>query len=187
MQLLRSVRFENNSGEGSISTLHPHPCLLRRALTAARSVMVAAEMSAPTSAQHTAKPARNAASMTILLPYTDSHQRPAHATGNGARDCHRKGRTPQLSSSHCVACCKRTPYRRQRYNMEPTGLRTRTLHIRSHYSLMFAVDDVQFAAYAVLFAVDDVQFSAYALLFAVDDVRFAAYAVLFAVDRVHPT
>ena len=50
MQLLRSVRFENNRGERPSSKLHPHPCLLRRALTAARSAMVAAETSAPKTA-----------------------------------------------------------------------------------------------------------------------------------------
>ena len=58
--------------------------------------------SAPTTAQHTAKPARNAASMAILLPYADSSQRPSHATGNGARACHRKRRTLQLSSSQSL-------------------------------------------------------------------------------------
>ena len=55
MQLLRSVRFENNRGKCSSSKLHPHPCLLRRALTAAMSAMVAAETSAPTTAHLTAK------------------------------------------------------------------------------------------------------------------------------------
>ena len=103
IQLLRSVRFENNRGKCSSSKLHPHPCLLRRALTAAMSAMVAAETSAPTTAQLTTKPARNAANMAILLLYADSSQRPAHATGNGARACHRKRRTLQLSSSHCAA------------------------------------------------------------------------------------
>ena len=49
--------------------------------------MVAAETSAPTTAQHTARSARNAASVAILLPYADSSQRPAQATGNGARTC----------------------------------------------------------------------------------------------------
>ena len=102
-QLLRSVRFENNRGKCSSSKLHPHPWLLRRALTAARSAMVAAETSAPTTAQLTAKPARNAANMAILLMYADSSQRPVHATGNGARACHRKRRTLQFSSSHCAA------------------------------------------------------------------------------------
>ena len=61
MQLLRSVRSENSRGECSSSKLHPHPCLPRGALTAARSAIVA-ETSAPTTAQHTAKPARNATS-----------------------------------------------------------------------------------------------------------------------------
>ena len=64
----------------------------------------AAETSVPTTAQHTAKSARNAESVATMLPYADRSQRPAHATGNGARICHRKGRTPQqLSFSHCVA------------------------------------------------------------------------------------
>ena len=104
LQLLRSVLFENSRGECSSSKLHPHPCLPRRALTAARSAMVARETSVPTTAQHTAKSARNAESVATMLPYADSSQRPAHATGNGARICHRKGRTPQqLSFSHCVA------------------------------------------------------------------------------------
>ena len=94
LQLLRSVRLENSRGECSSSKLHPHPCLHRYALTAARSAMVAAETSDPTTAQHTAKSARNAASVATLLSYADSSQRPAHATGNGARTCHRKGRTP---------------------------------------------------------------------------------------------
>ena len=112
MQLLRSVRFVNNTGECSSSKLHPHPCLLRRTLIAARSAMVAAETSAPTTAQHTAKPAPNAASMAILLPYAESSQRPAHATGNGSRACHRKWRTLQLSSSQSEAW-QTQPYRRQ--------------------------------------------------------------------------
>ena len=101
LQLLRSVRFENSRGECSSSKLHPHPCLLRRALTAARSAMVAAETSVPTAAQHTAKSARNAESVATMLPYADSSQRPAHATGNGARICHRKGRTRAVFQSLC--------------------------------------------------------------------------------------
>ena len=50
MQLHRSVRFENKRGKCPSSKLHPHPCFLRRALTAARSAMVAAETSDPTTA-----------------------------------------------------------------------------------------------------------------------------------------
>ena len=103
LQLLRSVRFENSRGECSSSKLHPHPCLLRRALTAARSAIVAAETSVPTTAQHTAKSARNAESVATMLPYADSSQRPAHAMGNGGRTRHEKGE--RHSSSRFQSLC----------------------------------------------------------------------------------
>ena len=84
IQLLRSVRFENNRGKCSSSKLHPHPCLLQRALTAAMSAMVAAETSAPTTAQLTTKPARNAANMAILLS-TVCRQQSTSGTRHGQR------------------------------------------------------------------------------------------------------
>ena len=108
LSLVRLVRFENSRGECSSSKLHPHPCLLRRALTAARSAMAqACHGSSRDERSDNCAACRQICTKCgkrgHVLPYADSSQRPSHFTGNGARACHRKGRTPQLSSIHRVA------------------------------------------------------------------------------------
>ena len=102
MQLLRSVRFENNRGMSKQQT--PPTPLLTPMCTHCGQVGHGSsrdERSDNCLAYHqTCSKCNN---MAILLLYADNSQRPAHAIGNGARACHRKGRTLQLSSSHCVA------------------------------------------------------------------------------------
>ena len=103
LQLLRSVRFENSTGECSSSKLHPHPCLLRRALTAARSAMVAAETSVPITVQHTAKYARNAESVGHYAAVC--RQQSTSGTRHGQRRAHMSPKRENATATVFQSLC----------------------------------------------------------------------------------